>query len=64
MVDKSTQGWVIVHKETGERRGSCYASTGGAKNSYNAAYSVGWRREPKFNDQSEYVLKRLVIADD
>lgn len=66
MKDNRTHGYVIIHSETGERIGGVYHSTGGAKNSFNRlGYWNGHvylRRH--FQTQSEYVLKRLVIADE
>lgn len=67
MVD--IQGYVIVHKETGERFGSCYDSVSGAKSSF---YSFTRRSArhyseykhlagKKFNDQDEYLIKPLII---
>jgi len=64
------QGYVIVHKETGERWGDCYASQTGAKTSwrhamrdYWIAHSLEMKRFYKtgFNDQDIYVIKPLII---
>ncbi|MNX77694.1 hypothetical protein D3C86_1092450 [compost metagenome] len=65
------QGYVIVHKETGERLGSCYESVIGAKTSFysftrrSAHYHSEYKHlaGKKFNDQAEYVIKPLVIYD-
>jgi len=64
MKDNRTHGYVIVHAETGDRLGQVYSSKGGAKSSYNHRSEVRWHGAPKFNDQTEYLLKRLVIADE
>ena len=69
---KDIQGYVIVHNETGERLGGCYDSVTGAKTSFysycrrSAMYSKSDRHlvDKKFNDQSEYVIKPLVILED
>ena len=63
------QGYVIVHKENGERFGDCYGSIGGAKSSWHHAMKFEWRvpvklrhmAGVKFDDQTEYVIKPLII---
>lgn len=62
MKDNRTHGYVIIDVETGDRFGDLYASTGGAKNSFNR--SQCYHKQPRFDDQTKYVLKRLVIADE
>ncbi|MNU39022.1 hypothetical protein D3C71_277080 [compost metagenome] len=65
------QGYVIVHKETGERFGDCYDSIGGAKASWCHAFRSEWRVtaklrhlvKTKFDAQSEFVIKPLVILE-
>lgn len=60
--DRPTHGYVVVDSLTGDRVGQTYTSKGGAANSFNAGFrslKVG-----KFKDQTQYVLKRLVIADE
>lgn len=60
---KETQGWIIVNNLTGERWGQTFTSKGGAANSFYARRgSHGCK--VRFRDQSEWVLKRLVIADE
>ncbi len=57
-------GYVIVHKETGERHGQVYNSIGGAKSSFNHT-----ERQKRFyakeyilwDAQTEYVIKPLII---
>ena len=62
--DRPTHGYVIVNGVTGARYGQVYSSKGGAKSSYNHRSEVRWHGAPKFDDQTEYLLKRLVIADE
>lgn len=64
MKDNRTEGYVIIEVATGVRFGGIYESTGGAKNSFNRGYRYHRASSPKFDDQSEYVIKRLVIADE
>lgn len=63
-------GYVIVHKETGARWGSCYDSQTGAKTSWYGTFCrrSGWTsrelqhlKGKKFNEQTEYVIKPLII---
>lgn len=61
-------GYCIVNKETGELWGDLYRSKSGAKKSFNdwvRSYNR-WREEKQklFDEQDEYVLKHLVIADE
>lgn len=63
------QGYVIMHSETNERLGGCYDSMTGAKTSFYsytrryARYSKNDKHltGKKFNDQTEYVIKPLII---
>jgi len=65
MSDHRTHGYVIIHKETGERWGQCFHSKGGAALSYNNHFNRAWKNEErhKFKDQDVYVLKQLVVRD-
>lgn len=63
MKDNRTHGYVIIEVATGHRFGGVYHSTGGAKNSFNRAHQYR-ASSPRFDDQTEYVIKRLVIADE
>jgi hypothetical protein len=57
-------GYVIVNKETGERWGQVFNSIGGAKSSYNSnERQKHLYREDYvlFTDQTEYVIKPLII---
>jgi hypothetical protein len=66
------QGYVIVNKETGQRWGSCFDSSGGAKTSWHGEFvrRTGYPSPhmrhlagKKFDDQDEYVIKALVILE-
>lgn len=54
------QGYIIINTKTGMRWGSLYESTSGAKSSFNS-----WSKYKgfTFNEQTEYVIKPLVIYD-
>lgn len=65
-------GYVIIHKETGERWGSCFDTTGGAKTSWHGTFcrSTGYPpydmkefKGVRFDEQSTYVIKPLVIYE-
>lgn len=64
MKDNRTHGYIIIEVATGDRYGSVYHSIGGAKNSFNRGYRYHRAGALKFDDQSTYVIKRLVIADE
>ena len=64
------QGYVIVHKTTGQRWGSCFDTTGGAKTSWYGAFVRRTGNPPsemkhlkglKFDEQDEYIIKPLII---
>lgn len=61
-------GYCIINKETGELWGDLYKSKSGAKKSFNDVSRVHRRwygdNKPLFDEQNEYVLKHLVIADE
>lgn len=70
--DLKIQGYVVVNKITGERWGSCFDSTGGAKTSWHGEFvrSTGYPSRGmqhlkgiKFDDQDEYAIKPLIILD-
>lgn len=52
------QGYIIVNIKTGMRWGSLYESMSGAKSSFNS-----WSKYKgfKFDEQTEYVIKALII---
>jgi len=65
-------GYVIISKETGERWGSCFDTTGGAKTSWHGTFCRRTGYPPsklkhlvgkKFDEQDEYVIKPLVIYE-
>lgn len=67
-MNKRVVGYCIIDRETGERWGDLYESQGGAKSSFNS-----WVRQrnyykgsdqPKFNDQSQYVIKEVWLLDE
>ena len=62
------QGYVIVHKETGERWGGLYNSSRGAVSSWNTHRGIQdynlFERKINFNEQDVYTVKPLVIYDD
>lgn len=63
LADQKTEGWIIVSSVTGERWGRTFTSKGGAAKSFYAQRG-DHGCQFKFKDQSEWVLKRLVVADE
>ena len=61
-------GYCIIDTETGQRWGDLYESEGGAKSSFNSwVKQRNYYRDngqPKFNDQTQYVIKPVWLLDD
>lgn len=64
-MSKKVYGYVIINSETGEQWGGTYASKAGASSAYNHHFNSHWKDNAhKFADQTLFVRKALVLADD
>lgn len=67
MSNRKVYGYVIINSETGEQWGTqVYSGKAGAANSYNQINNNVWNRDNrhKFADQTLWVRKELVLADE
>lgn len=65
MSNRKVYGYVIINSETGEQWGDTYASKAGASSSYNHHFNARWRdKRHKFDEQTVFVRKELVLADE
>lgn len=65
-MSKKVYGYVIINSETGAQWGDTYASKAGAASSYNNHFNRPWKNDErhKFADQTLWVRKELVLADE
>lgn len=63
---KKVYGYVIINSETGEQwNADVYAGKAGAANSYNSVHNKHYSsNRHKFSDQTLWVRKELVLADE
>jgi hypothetical protein len=64
-MSKKVYGYVIINSKTGEQWGGTYASKAGASSAYNHHFNSYWSKpKHKFADQTLWVRKELVLADE